>query len=110
MVAAAAISRVRKYLQWGHLKRGRQPPDVDILSIIWKHYKELGKKIRISWIKAHQDDQVTGDKLSSSAKLNIMADNLATQHRRKGRHQSPGAGGSSTRPTYFHQYQWAPPN
>lgn len=86
--STAAISRVRKYLQWGHLKRGRQPPDVDILSIIWKYYKELGKKIRITWIKAHQDDHAALEKLSSSAKLNIMADQLATQYRRSGRHKS----------------------
>jgi hypothetical protein len=72
----AAISRVRKYLQWGHLKRGRQPPDVDILSIIWKYYKALGKKIRITWIKAHQDDHVNEDKLSSSAKLNTWRLNI----------------------------------
>lgn len=89
MDSTAAISRVRKYLQWGHIKRGRQPPDVNFLSIIcWKYYKELGKMIRITWIKAHQDDHAAPVKLSSSAKLHIMADQLATQYRRSGRHKS----------------------
>ncbi|KAI2512853.1 hypothetical protein MHU86_1642 [Fragilaria crotonensis] len=53
-----------------------------------KYYKELGKKVRIKWIKAHQDDNGDVEKLSSSAQLNIMADHLATQHRKNGRFQS----------------------
>jgi ribonuclease HI len=88
--STAAISRVRKFLKWGHLKRGRQPPDIDVLSLISKYYKELGKRVRIRWVKAHQDSTEGTDitKLSIPAQLNIKADHLATEYRLHGRKRS----------------------
>ena len=53
--STAAISRVRKFIRWGNLKRGRQPHDIDVLSLIRKYYQELGKRVRICWVKAHKN-------------------------------------------------------
>ena len=74
--STAAISRVRKFLKWGHLKRGRQAPDIDVLSLISKYYKELWKRVRIRWVKAHQDsaEGTVIAKLSIPAQLNIKMD------------------------------------
>ena len=77
----ADIARVRKFLKWGRLKRGPQPPDIGVISIIWKYYKELGKKLKITWIKAHQDDTVEADKLSESAKFKQITLQLPTARR-----------------------------
>ena len=84
----AAISKVRKFIKWGHVKRGRQPQDVDVLSLIKKCYDELGKRVRIRWIKAHQDTDIPHDKLSELAKLNVQADQLATNYRLRGKRKS----------------------
>ena len=89
--STAAISRVPKFLKWGHLRRGRQPPDIDVLSLISKCYNKLGKRVRIRRvINAHQDsaEETVIAKLSVPAQLNIKADHLATEYRLHGRKRS----------------------
>ncbi len=54
---------------------------MDLLAFIKQLNSELRRPIKFTWIKGHQDDQTTYDKLSWRAKLNVDADRLATNHR-----------------------------
>ncbi|KAI2501468.1 hypothetical protein MHU86_12983 [Fragilaria crotonensis] len=68
----------------------KQPDNVDYLSVIRALYRELRRPIKIQWIKSHQDDKTSYDKLSSDAKLNIDVDKLAThQHTRPAPRSQP---------------------
>ena len=79
----SAISRFHKF-------RGRRrslcmPPDSDLLSIISTSLKVLRRSFRPIWIKAHQDDQCSYDRLPLAARFNIDTDFLATRYREHGR-------------------------
>jgi hypothetical protein len=61
----------------------KQPDNIDLLSIIRELYHELRRPLKIDWIKSHQDDDKTYEKLPPDAKLNIDVDALTTaQHSR----------------------------
>ena len=61
------------------------PDDADLISIIQSCYRDLKKTIMIHWVRGHQDAGATKQPLSIASKLNIQADALATDYRKKGR-------------------------
>ena len=79
----SAISRFHKFC--GRRRSLCMPPDSDLLSIISTSLKALRRSSRPIWIKAHQDDQCSYDRLPLAARLNIDADFLATRYREHGR-------------------------
>ena len=79
----SAISRFHKFC--GRRRSLRMPPDSDLLSIISTSLKALRRSFRPIWIKAHQDDQCSYERLPLAARLNIDADFLATRYREHGR-------------------------
>jgi hypothetical protein len=62
--------------------QNRYPQDPDILSHIQWLWSQLpaGPTYKARWVKAHQDDQMPFDDLPLNAKLNVVADQLATQY------------------------------
>ena len=62
--------------------QNRYPQDPDILSHIQWLWSQLpaGPTYKARWVKAHQDDQMPFEDLPLNAKLNVVADQLATQY------------------------------
>ena len=61
------------------------PSDADLLSIIASSLRVLKRPFRPIWVKAHQDNLISYDRLPLAARLNIDADFLATRYREHGR-------------------------
>jgi hypothetical protein len=78
-----AINRVTFIVSKDHRPK-KQPDHSDYLTVIRDLHKELRRPLKSQWIKAHQDEKTTYEKLSADAKLNVDADKLATDahHRR----------------------------
>ena len=57
------------------------PSDADLLSIIASSLCTLRRSFRPIWVKAHQDNSISYDRLPLAACLNIDADFLATRYR-----------------------------
>ena len=57
------------------------PNDVDYTTAIWELHTSLGcRNMKIKWVKGHQDKNTDYESLSSSAKLNVDADALASDY------------------------------
>lgn len=63
----------------------KQPDDLDLMTIIITNTKDIKRKIKISWIKGHQDANISYDRLPLRARLNVDADFLATRYRQHGK-------------------------
>jgi hypothetical protein len=95
MDSTSAIKQIRKILV-GHKAPSKYPPDADIIGHIrWLSTQLRAFDISIDWVKAHQDDTIAHEKLLVNAKINILADELATsyrelmpKHRQKSRSQA----------------------
>ena len=79
----AAISRVKRYTSHKTLVP-KMPDDADLMSIIRSCQQELHTRIRIHWVKGHQDTTAKQSTLSLASRLNILADALATNYRQSG--------------------------
>ena len=76
----SALSRLRK-LQSGRLYSRAYPDDADVISHIQGLWSILqGVTHTLKWVKAHQDDSCSFNDLQWSAKLNVIADSLATEY------------------------------
>jgi hypothetical protein len=96
----AAISRVT-FITTTRFTPRRYPDDVDYVTAIREIHQSLGgRKLRTAWIKGHQDEDKEYDELSPEAKLNVDADNLASDYYWSG---------SGTRPSpqtpHLHEYR-----
>ena len=79
-----AINRVQQFMTSKDYRPTTQPDNIDLLSAIRDLHRELRRPLKKQWIKSHQDDSTTYEKLSPDAKLNVDADELATAaHKRK---------------------------
>ena len=83
----AAISRV-DFITRRSNRTNKAPNDHDYMTAIRELTMSLRKRIKSQWIKGHQDDRTPYENLSRDAKLNVDADNLATQHQ-AGKHLLP---------------------
>jgi hypothetical protein len=83
----ATIQQVLRHTRRGH-KYGKQPNDIDLMTIIIINTTEIKQHIKVSWIKGHQDDKISYDRLPLQARLNIDVDFLATRQRQHGRLKS----------------------
>ena len=79
----SAISRFNKHCR--RQRSIRMPPDADLLSIISASLRDLRRPFRPKWIKAHQDNVSSYERLPFAARLNVDADFLATRYRDHGR-------------------------
>jgi ribonuclease HI len=79
-----AINQVTLVTHHDHTP-AKQTDNCDYLSLIRDLLKELRRSISAEWIKCHQDDQTTYAKLTPDARLNIGADQLATDQHKKPR-------------------------
>jgi hypothetical protein len=76
----AAISRVT-IIPTPNFSPRRYPDDVDYVTAIRELHRSLGgRKLRPTWIKGHQDEDKSYDDLSRDARLNVDADQLASDH------------------------------
>jgi ribonuclease HI len=76
----AAISRVT-IITTPNFSPRRYPDDVDYVTAIRELHRSLGgRKLRPMWIKGHQDEDKSYDDLSRDARLNVDADQLASDH------------------------------
>ncbi|KAI2497423.1 hypothetical protein MHU86_17081 [Fragilaria crotonensis] len=82
----AAIQRVLRHTRHGRPQR-KQPNNTDLMTIIISNTRDLKRPIKTSWIKGHQDETISYDRLPLRARLNIDADFLATRHRHRGKLQ-----------------------
>ena len=82
--STSAISRFNRFCRRGKTSR-RMPCDADLISIIKSCLLQIKRPFSPKWVKAHQDDSISYDKLPLSARLNIDADFLATRYRQHGR-------------------------
>ena len=80
----SAISRFNRFCRRNH-SSSRMPNDADLITIIKSSLRQLKRPFRPIWVKAHQDNTISYDKLSFTARLNIDADFLATRYRHHGR-------------------------
>jgi hypothetical protein len=80
--SSAAISRVEFICTWRskYNRKTKAPEDHDYMTAMWELSHSLRRSIKTKGIKGHQDDRTPYEKLSSNAKLNVDADNLATMH------------------------------
>ena len=78
--STAAIKQVKTARRYKRICR-RQPDNVDVISLIKDLSKELGRPMKIDWVKGHQDDNKPYDELPRDAQLNIDVDKLATEYR-----------------------------
>jgi hypothetical protein len=86
----AAIARVKRFTY--HKDRApNMPDDADLMSIIRACQLDLRTRIRIHWVKGHQDTTAKQSTLSLASRLNILADALATNYRKSGRLKSTKA-------------------
>jgi hypothetical protein len=78
--SSSAGKHLAKLLR-GQLPKRNFPQDPDLLAHINWLWKELPHvKHSVKWVKAHQDNTQPVDQLPLSARLNVKADNLATQY------------------------------
>ena len=82
--STSAISRFNRFCRRNH-PSSRMPNDADLISIINASLRQLKRPFRPIWVKAHQDNTISYDKLPFHARLNIDADFLATRYRHHGR-------------------------
>jgi hypothetical protein len=75
--STSAISKVRIYTVKGKLNR--YPEHSDYVMAIQELAAELKRPILPHWVKGHQDDERSYDKLTPEAKLNVDVDELATK-------------------------------
>ena len=78
--STSALRRLR-FLQHEKSLTRAYPADADLQSHIkwlWSQTPHLIPKL--AWVKAHQDDRILYTKLSQPAKLNVLADQLATDY------------------------------
>ena len=68
--SATAKSRIRSW----SLHIGRPPANADIVSLILRIIKTIPVRVRLNWIKAHQDADKTAKKFTVEAQMNMMAD------------------------------------
>ena len=76
--SAASIARL-DFISWSK-HRGQSPENADIVSLLTDISKELYIDIKIQWIKTHQDNAATTQRLTSIASMNVQADSLASQY------------------------------
>lgn len=76
----AAISKVTFIIRSS--KRPRQYPDnIDFHTAIRELHQSLGgRRLKIKWVRGHQDDRIPYEELSPEAKLNVDSDALASDH------------------------------
>jgi Reverse transcriptase (RNA-dependent DNA polymerase) len=87
----AAISKVT-YITTSQFAPRRYPDDVDYVTAIHELHRALGgRKLRISWIKGHQDEDTDYEQLSRAAQLNVDADQLASDYYWAGKGMRPTA-------------------
>ena len=85
----AAISKVTFIIQSSSRPR-RYPDNIDLDTAIRELHQSLGgRKMKIKWVRGHQDDRTPYEELPSEAKLNIDSDSLASDHYWSGRGQKP---------------------
>ena len=77
MDSKIAINRVIFVVSKDH-RPTKQPDNTDYLSVIQDLHKELRRPLKIQWIKGHQDDKSSYEKLPPDTKSNIDVDRLAT--------------------------------
>ncbi|KAI2500344.1 hypothetical protein MHU86_14152 [Fragilaria crotonensis] len=83
----SAISRVNRHALPRYCPTV-MPQDADLISLIRKLIEEFHRSLKPVWVKGHQDDNRSYDRLPRSARMNIDADFLATRYRNQGRFQS----------------------
>jgi hypothetical protein len=76
----AAITKVNRTRKAG-AKRRRMGHDTDIISQITDRLDKLDLKIRLQWVKSHQDQTTPYDALDVAGRMNIDADSLAKHFR-----------------------------
>jgi len=80
MDSTSAIKQIWKIL-FGHQSRLMNPSDVDIISHIGGLSTQLRAfSISIDWVKAHQDATIAREVLLVNARINILANKLATSY------------------------------
>jgi ribonuclease HI len=104
----AAISKVTFIIQSSSRPR-RYPDNIDLDTAIRELHQSLGgRKMKIKWVRGHQDDRTPYEELPSEAKLNIDSDSLASDHYWSGRgtethrDNSPFSGVPSINPDQWH--------
>jgi ribonuclease HI len=76
----AAISKV-EFITRPSQRRSKAPEDVDYMTAIRELNRSLGPRMKLQWVKGHQDERQDYDNLPLDAKLNVDADALlATDH------------------------------
>ena len=78
----AAITKVHRTQKAG-AKRRRMGHDVDIISQITDRLDRLHLKLRLHWVKSHQDLTTPYTSLDIAGRMNIDADHLAERFRRR---------------------------
>lgn len=78
-----AIAKVKLYS--GNQENHQYPDHCDYISVIRELQHELRQPLKSIWIRGHQDDNKGYDDLSPRAKLNVVADTMATQFRVSGK-------------------------
>ena len=78
MDSTSAIKQICKILL-GHQSRLMYPSDADIIGHIgWLSTQLRALDISIDWVKAHQDATIARELLLVNARINILANKLAT--------------------------------
>lgn len=63
--------------------------DYELWRIIQQLIKEIPMKIKVNWVKSHQDKKQHPQELPQNAQLNILVDKQADQHRMRGEQPEP---------------------
>ena len=97
--SAASIARL-DFISWSK-HQGLPPANSDIVSLLADISKKLYIDIKIQWIKTHQDNAATTQRLTSIASMNVQADSLASQYL-LGQPITAATGGPPRRPPSRH--------
>lgn len=76
----ASITRVKR-MQKKYARRKRMGHDADILACIEATMKELPVRLKLAWVKGHQDKETPYESLPIAGRMNVDADRLAEQFR-----------------------------